>query len=173
MTEESAVGRGSPLGGPHSPFIRPSLAPAMIHACNPVLLGKALFHGERDAAILSLPITLDPATILAYNGLHLAISLAIGMIVMALVSQGECHPARAPAVVATIIAGFLVTIVAVGLLTTAIRPLLPWWSIVVANSLAVVAASGYLLRRHPGLWRRLMTPRSGRLSDHSRLIAGP
>lgn len=62
---------------------------------------------------------------------------------------------RSPMVLFTIVAGFVVTIVAVGLLTSPIRPLLPWWSIVVANALAVLLAGGYLLRSRPGTWSRL------------------
>ncbi len=83
------------------------------------------------------------------------ISLVIGLIVTGLVEQAEQRPSLAPMVLFTIVAGFVVTIVAVGLLTSPIRPLLPWWSIVVANALAVLLAGGYLLRSRPGTWRRL------------------
>ena len=120
------------------------------------LLGLALFRGQRDPAILQLPIGLDWAALLGYNAVHLAISLAIGVTVVGLASHAERHPARASAVTAIIVAGFAVTVVAVGLLTTAIRPLLPWWSIVVANSFAVLVAGRYLLRKHPELWGKLM-----------------
>jgi hypothetical protein len=48
-----------------------------------------------------------------------------------------------------------VTITVIGLLTTPMRPVLPWWSIVVANTLAVLLAGAYLVKRRPGLWRRL------------------
>ena len=56
-----------------------------------------------------------------------------------------------------IVGGFFVTILAVGFLTSSMRPLLPWWSFVVANGLAVVLAGAYLLTRHPGLWRRVLS----------------
>ena len=67
------------------------------------LLGKALFRGLRDSAI--------------------------GLTVTRLAVQAERHPAQASAVRLVIVAGFIVTIVtivAVGLLTGPIRPLLPW-----------------------------------------------
>ena len=55
----------------------------------------------------------------------------------------------------TIVAGFVVTIISVGLLTNPIRPLLPWWSIVAANVLAVLLVGAYLLRKRPGIASRL------------------
>ena len=120
------------------------------------LLGKSVFEGLRDPAVLGLPMQLDVTAILWYSALHLLISLIIGLIVTGLVEQAEQRPSLAPMVMFTIVAGFVVTIVVVGLLTRPIRPLLPWWSIVVANALAVLLAGGYLLRKRPDTWRRLI-----------------
>ena len=119
------------------------------------LLGKSVFEGLRDPSVLGLPMQLDVTAIVWYSALHLLISLVIGLIVTGLVEQAEQRPSLAPMVLSTILAGFVVTIVAVGLLTASIRPLLPWWSIVVANALAVLLAGGYLLHKRPGTWRRL------------------
>jgi hypothetical protein len=119
------------------------------------LLGKSVFEGLRDPAVLGLPMQLDVTAIVMYSALHLLISLIIGLIVTGLVEQVEQKPSLAPMVLFTIVAGFVVTIVAVGLLTAPIRPLLPWWSIVVANALAVLFAGWYLLRQRPGTWHRL------------------
>ena len=119
------------------------------------LLGKSVFEGLRDTAVLGLPMQLDVTAIVWYSALHLLVSLVIGLIVTGLVEQAERQPSLAPMVLFTIVAGFVVTIVAVGLLTDPIRPLLPWWSIVVANTLAVFFAGGYLLHQRPGPWRRL------------------
>lgn len=101
--------------------------------------------GLRDPSVLGLPIVPDMTAIFWYNGLQLLASLAIGLIVTRLVAQAEREPSQARAVLAVIVAGFVITIVAIGLLTTPIRALLPWWSIVVANSVAVVLAGSYLL----------------------------
>lgn len=120
------------------------------------LLGKAVFKGVRDPAVLQLPVPLDPSAILWYNVLHLAISLAIGFIVVSLVTHVERHPSQARLVLFTLVAGFVVTILAVGLLTSSMRPVLPWWSVVIANVLAVFLAGAYLLRKHPGIWHRLV-----------------
>lgn len=119
------------------------------------LLGKSVFKGLRDTAVLGLPIAPDTTAIFMYNGLHLLISLAIGLIVTGLVELSERRPSRARIVRLTIIAGFVATIVAVGLLTSPIRPLLPWWSIVLANAFAVLLAGTYLTWKRPGTWRRL------------------
>lgn len=120
------------------------------------MLGKAVFRGLRDPAVLSLPQPVDPAAILLYNGLHLLASLLIGLIVTGLVGHVEREPRTAPAVLLTVVGGFAVTIAAIGLATTAMRPVLPWWSIVVANSLATVVAGAYLLAKRPGAWERLI-----------------
>ncbi len=120
------------------------------------LLGKAVFRGLRDPAVLQLPFQHDLAAMLSYNGLHLVISLAIGLIVTWLVAHAERRPAQAHLAGLIIVAGFVVTILVVGLLTSPMRPVLPWWSIVVANALAVLLAGSYLVQKHPGVWRRLI-----------------
>ncbi len=125
------------------------------------LLGKALFRGVRDPAILQYPVLPDPGAMLMYTGLHLALSLAIGLIVTRLIVQAERMPSQASQVLFVIAAGCVVTILAVGFLTGPIRRLLPWWSIVVANLLAVVVAGGYLVTRHPGIARRLLASAIG------------
>lgn len=120
------------------------------------LLGLAVFAGVRDPSVLQFPIPPNPSAIFWYNALHLVLSLAIGLIVVRLVAEAEREPSHTRAVLFTIVAGFVVTILGVGLLTSPIRVLLPWWSIVVANAVAVVAAGSYLLKAHPGIWRRLV-----------------
>lgn len=115
------------------------------------LLGRAVVRGERDPSILLLPIPPDWTAILGYSAIHLVLSLAIGVVVAALIARAERNPTERRAILLVIVAGFVVTILAVGLLTTPMRAMLPWWSIVVANSLAVLLAASYLLRRHPGL----------------------
>jgi hypothetical protein len=121
------------------------------------LLGRAVFTGVRDPAVLQFPIPPDLTAIFWYTVLHLVLSLAIGLIVVRLVAHAECHPSQARAVLFTIVAGFVVTILAVGVLTEPMRALLPWWSIVVANASAVVVAGSYLMRAHPGILRKMVT----------------
>jgi hypothetical protein len=120
------------------------------------LLGRAVFRGLRDPAVLQYPVQLDTTAIFLYNGVHFVASLAIGLTVMALVAHAERHPPRAGAILGVIIAGFVATIAVVGWLSVPIRPVLPWWSIVLANSLAVLAAAVYVLRRRTEPWNRFI-----------------
>ncbi len=126
------------------------------------MLGRAMFRGVRDPAVLLFPTTLDPAAIFWYNALHLVVALAIGLIATALVRQAGRQPARAPLILGALVAGGVVTIMTVARLTEPMRPVLPWWSIVVANVLAAGLAGGYLLLRSPGPWLRTgHAPRTG------------
>lgn len=118
------------------------------------LLGKAVFQGLRDPSVLQMPIAPDFTAIALYSGLHLVLSLAIGLIVTGLVERAERHPSQASFVLAVIVGGFVVTIAAVGILSDPVRPVLPWWSIVVANGAATACGGIYLLRTRPGIWRR-------------------
>jgi hypothetical protein len=120
------------------------------------LLGKALFRGLRDPRILYFPLANDYAAIFWYNALHLVVALLIGIIVTQLIAYSDQHPSRKGAVRIVIVLGFVVTVMLMATLTTPIRPLLPLWSIVVANVLATILAGSYLLRRDPALWNRLV-----------------
>jgi len=119
------------------------------------MLGKTVFRGLRDTSVLGLPIERDATGMLLYNGLHLAMSLAIGLVISGLIGYAERRPAQAKLVMFVIVSGFVVTIAGVGFLTSPIRPLLPWWSIVVANTLAVFTGGTYLVWRRPDTWRKL------------------
>lgn len=128
------------------------------------LLGKAVFRGLRDPSVLQLPIQPDLTVIALYNGFHLVLSLSIGLVVTGLVELAEREPSYARAVSFTIVSGFVVTIAAVGLVSAPIRPVLPWWSIVLANTLAVFFAALYVVRKRPSAWRRLQPFARGQVS---------
>lgn len=119
------------------------------------LLGRALFKGLRDPAILMFSIDRDVTAILLYNAFHLALSLGIGVVVTSLVVHAERHPSQALLVLLMIVGGGVLTVFAVAYLTEAVRAVLPWWSIVVANALAALLAGFYLVRQHPAVWHRL------------------
>jgi len=119
------------------------------------MLGRAAFRGLRDPSVLQFPVAIDRGAIVEYNALHLGLSLAIGFTVTWLVAAAEARAARRRMVRFVIVAGYVVTVVAVGLLTVPMREVLPWWSIMVANAAAAALAGTYLIARHPGLWRRL------------------
>lgn len=123
-----------------------------LHTVN--MLGRAVFRGLRDPAILQFPLSLDTRAVFLYNAMHLGLALAIGLIVAALVAIGDRTPERRRRVRVIIVAGFVATIVVVGLLTAPMRAVLPWWSIVVANALSTILGALYFLGRRPGLWAR-------------------
>jgi hypothetical protein len=113
------------------------------------LLGLALFRGARDPAIRLLPIGIDAGAILTYTALHLGLSVMIGVIVTRFLGIARREPGKAPMIWLLLVAGGVATILAIGYLTGPLRVLLPWWSIVVANALAVAVVGFDLLRRHP------------------------
>ena len=120
------------------------------------LLGLAVFRDVRDSGVLNFPVQLDLWAIFLYNGLHLSLSLLIGVAVMVLVGYAERTPQQALVMLLLIVSGFVVTIAGVGWLSIPIRPLLPWWSIIMANAVAVVTAAVYVTRRRPGILGRLV-----------------
>lgn len=120
------------------------------------LLGAGLFKGVHDPTILQYPIALDKQVIFWYNGVHLAISLAIGLFVLWLVHQAERRPSRAGLMAGLILAGFAATIAVIGRLTEPVRILLPWWSIVLANVAASACSAWALWRLKPGLVRLML-----------------
>lgn len=120
------------------------------------VLGQALFRGLRDPSVLQFPMAADMTAVFWYNTVHLVLSLAIGLVVVALVEFAEREPARAGLMTGAIATGFAVTVAVVGRLTEPMRAVLPWWSIVVANTAATVCAAAYLLQQRPGLWKRMI-----------------
>ena len=124
-----------------------------LHTVN--VLGRAVFRGLRDPSVLQFPVDLDRGAILAYNGLHLTLAMAIGFVVAVLITFAEQNPAQRHLVRFMISAGYVLTVAIVGLLTAPMRDLVPWWSVIVANAVAMVLAGAYLLAKHPGLWRRV------------------
>ena len=124
-----------------------------LHTVN--ILGQAIFRGLRDPGVLGMPMQTDMTAIVWYSVLHLVVSLLIGLIVTGLVAYSEREPAKSSLVLFVLVAGFVVTIFGIGLMTGGMRPVLPWWSIVVANVVAVILAGTYLLKKRPGAWQRL------------------
>ena len=128
----------------------------VLHTVNQ--LGRAFFRGHRETASLGIPTAIDWSAIALYNALHFAVSMAIGITVATLVEHAHRRPDRAPVTLLTLIAGFVFTIGIIGAATASMRPVLPWWSLIVANSVAVVLAGWFLMRRYPTVFRRLTDP---------------
>jgi membrane-bound metal-dependent hydrolase YbcI (DUF457 family) len=125
------------------------------------LLGKVLFRGARDPAILQFPISTDIRAMVAYNFLHLFVALAVGLFVAWLVARVEERPSLGPPVLALLVSGFVATIVLVRFLTQEVGPLLPFWSIMIANTLVALGGGTFLWYAHPGLWSRARVQAEG------------
>ncbi len=121
------------------------------------LLGQALLRGWRDPSILTTPVPVDTGVVMLYSALHVAVSIAIGLFVAWLVAHIDGPRPQARLAILMLGAGFLVTVFGIGMASSSFKALLPWWSVVLANALAVVIAGAYLLGRHPGLLRRLFS----------------
>ncbi|NIR45652.1 MAG: hypothetical protein GWN99_14730 [Gemmatimonadetes bacterium] len=115
-------------------------------------LGEALFYGLEDPT----RITIEPGPVLAYNGLHLIVSLLAGTIAAWLFFETERHHWLWYFVFFVFIAGFVFSLVFVGAVSVEIAGLVPWWSVAVANVVWVVGLVSYLWYQHRGLVRELM-----------------
>ncbi len=123
-------------------------------------IGLLMLGGSTGLAAVGQPIPLDIAAVVGYSAMHLAASLLIGMLVCRLVHEAELKPMIAQVALLFIVAGFAATIAGVGLLSAPIRDVLPWWSIMAANALAVLVAGLVMIERHPEFLSRMtVTPR--------------
>lgn len=118
------------------------------------LLATARALGNRlvDPAVAE---TVPLAPVLAYNGLHLAILLAIGTGVSWLVYETEHHPRLW---FLTFLVGVLGIVVSEAFFLIFAQPgidSLPVWSIIGANLLAGLAVGTYFLRVHRQLLRQI------------------
>ena len=122
------------------------------------LLGQVVFRGIRDPAVLQLPVSTDADAMVSLSLLHLGVGLGVGLLVSWLVHRVEERPRLAVPVGAVLVAGYLVTISGVRAYTLDVAPLLPFWSIVVANTLVALGGAVYLWSAHPGLLGRTRDP---------------
>ena len=111
------------------------------------LLGSALFFGARSAA----QVVAGPGPIIAYNGVHILMSLAVGLAAAWLIFQTEKNHPLWFIVFFIFLAGFILSLVVMGVLVAEIAHLLSWPVIVAADLAAGITAGGYLWWRHSRL----------------------
>jgi len=116
----------------------------------PSVLGSALFFSGEGGTTVT-----GAAPGIAYNGVHILISLVIGLGAAWLVFQTERHHPLWFVVFFIFLAGFIFSVVIVGVMAAELSDLISWPVIVLANLLAGVTAGGYLWRRHRRLWAEL------------------
>jgi len=108
------------------------------------LLGSALFYGAREAGDL----VTGPGPVIAYNGVHILISLLIGLGAAWLVFQAEKNRPLWYVVFFIFLAGFICSVAVMGIFAAEVSDLLSWPLILGANLAAGVTAGGYLWWRH-------------------------
>jgi hypothetical protein len=111
------------------------------------LLGSVLFFGLRDPGQL----VLEPGPIIAYNGVHMVVSLLIGLGAAWLVFQAEKYRPLWYAVFFIFLAGFIYSVALMGVFAVEVAHVLSWASIILANLAAGITAGGYLWWRHSTL----------------------
>jgi hypothetical protein len=122
---------------------------ALFHTA--ALLGSALFFGARGAGV----VVAGPAPIIAYNGVHILVSLAIGLGAAWLIFQTEKNRPLWFVVFFVFLAGFVYSVAVMGVFAAEIVPLLSWPLILLANIGAGVTVGGYLWWRHSRLLAEL------------------
>ena len=120
------------------------------------ILGKALFRGLLDPLAMAEPAALDLEAIFWYNIFHLVTALIIGLLVISFVDLTDRKPSQGQFILFTLFLGFVITVVVVSFLTSPISDFLPWWSVIIANSISVVCSSYYLFKKHPGIGPHLL-----------------
>ena len=117
------------------------------------LLGSALFYGARDGEGL----VAGPGPIISYNGVHILVSLLIGLGAAWLVFQAEKNRPLWYIVFFVFLAGFIYSVALMGVFAAEAAHLLSWPRILLANLAAGVTAGGYLWWRHARLVTELGT----------------
>ncbi len=110
-------------------------------------LGSSLFYGLQDPSLL----TIQPGPVLAYNGVHLLLSLLIGTAGAWLLFEIERHHFLWYFVGFIFLAGFIYSLVAIGIVSAEIAHVLPWWAVLTANLIWVGSLGLYLWFQHRDL----------------------
>jgi hypothetical protein len=133
-------------------FILDILAGAPLRT--PAALGSALVLGAAGPA----EVTVNFGLVATYTVVHFVAFLVAGVVLVALAEQLERAPAMALLVV---LAGIVLEGLVVATLAVAaewVLGTLGWWSVVVANLIAVLAMGWQVWLTHPALQRRLQEP---------------
>ncbi len=114
----------------------------------PAAIGGILFYGGAPALVSAGPVA-------AANGVHILLSIALGLVAALVVEETERHP-QFFYVTFLLVVFFLIASTAVLLgIPSAITRAAPWAVILVANLVGLAVAGIYLWRAHPVLRRSL------------------
>lgn len=110
---------------------------------------------ERLGAGLVTAESGDAGAVLAFNGLHVLVFLAIGLVAAWLVMQTERHPSFFILALFIGIAGLFAVLAAFLSFSASSGAALPIATILVASLVAGVGMGAYLLKAHPRLWAEI------------------
>lgn len=113
-------------------------------------LGASFVH--RTAAAGGV---VDPAAVIAFNGIHLATALLAGIVASWLIHEWEAHPDAGYFVFFVLIAGLIMGSFMSAVVISELAQAASWPAVLVSNSLAAVVMGAYLLTAHPTVRRQL------------------
>lgn len=117
----------------------------------PALLGSVLFHGLRDVSAVSIAWPL----VLGYSLFHWAAFALFGIAAAGLLARADRQPTLLFVFVMLVCCFEVFALALVAVLAEWLFEALAWWSIAVANALAVVVMLSFLGRRHWQAWQGL------------------
>lgn len=112
-------------------------------------LGAPLVTGEGGGGVERV------AAIFAFNGIHLAVSLAVGLFAAWLLHETELHRSLWYVFFSVFLAAGIYSIVIMGVVGAELLSAMGWTDVVGANALWAGTILVYLLRRHRDLGARL------------------
>jgi hypothetical protein len=118
------------------------------------LLGHAVLVGAAGAADAGVGV--DLGAVALFNGIHLVVSLLIGLVVLQLVAFAEREQRQALVVILAIVSGFALTVAVVGWWSAPFREQFSWASIILANVVAVLLSLLFIVRRRPDVMERVV-----------------
>ena len=117
----------------------------------PALIGSVLFYGAHGAG----PGPVSAGPVAAANGVHVLLSVGIGLVAALVVEETERHPQFFYATFFMVVAFlFASTAILLGV-PSAITRAAPWAVTLVANVVGLAVAGAYLWRAHPRLRARV------------------
>jgi len=111
----------------------------------PAAMGYALFPGLATTAETAI------GAALAFNGVHLLLSLGVGLLVAWLMYEAETHHQLWYVVTLVLIGGFIFGLLAMGVLGSEIAHAISWNAVLFGNVLWAGAMAATLYRFHRGL----------------------
>ncbi len=117
-------------------------------------MGSILLYGAEAEAAFAV----DPAPILAYNGIHLLGSIVVASLAAFLIFETQAHRTFWYFGLMLLVVVAFFGIVLFGVAGVEIGGLLDWSTVVVATLVWVGAMSGYFLRIHPTLVQGIRGP---------------